>query len=87
MDIYLSSSIRDGLDGVWMGLADLDLARDESGQGGADGPRRPRGQLLVHLLLVGTRRQGRRVQRQRRLHQQRWRRARQSQVPFISIKM
>ena len=84
--IYLSSSVRDGLDGVGVSLADLDLARDEARQGGADGPRRPRGQLmlLVQLLLVGTgRQQGRRVRQRRLLHQQRRRGARQSQVPSI----
>ena len=82
--IYLSSSVRDGLDGVGVSLADLDLARDEARQGGADGPRRPRGQLMLLVHLVGTgRQQGRRVRQRRLLHQQRRRGARQSQVPSI----
>lgn len=48
---YLSSAVRDGLDGVGMSLTDADLTGDETGQGGADGPRRARGQL-IHLLLL-----------------------------------
>lgn len=79
-----------------MGLADLDLARDESRQSGADGPGRPLGHHLVRLVVlvhlqVGTSsrrliRQSRRrllrlVRMRRRRQRQRRRSPRQSQVP------